>query len=234
MKPSVRHRGFTLIELLIVIAIIAILASLLLPALSSAKSQAYSTMCKSNEKQIGAALAMYLGDRDVFPFAVDLTVMGPKNALFWFDSLSPYLANAVWTQGVYRCPTFKAKWKGFPGIGYPPNGFGPALGSYAYNANGHVEFHTESGGKGLGFARTQGAQGIKSPRKESEIRAPSDMFAVGDSEVLDRWPSGHSGGVDVYQFNARVQRLTTTQGSRLLPISSNTSEAITCCWWTAM
>lgn len=125
-KSEMRASGFTLVELLTVIAVIAILASLLLPVLAGAKSKGHTITCLSNERQLILACLLYVGDFDeALPYnlgAAEIRQLEAKNqypnwstpVMSW--EVEPDNTNAVLlTEGgigpytsrsskLYRCP----------------------------------------------------------------------------------------------------------------------------------
>ncbi len=97
-----KRKNFTLVELLIVIGIIAILASLLLPALSKARDKAKSTLCQNNMKQLGQYFTFYADDNGgcMFTSLVNTSMW----AQWWYLSVtSPRCNNTV--QKLMLCPS---------------------------------------------------------------------------------------------------------------------------------
>lgn len=103
MKKQRKELFFTLTELLIVIAIIAILAGLLLPALNSAKNKAVAVSCASNQRQCYLAQSMYMNDNNELLYCRELQSAGDINPpwTLLFHQLG-YIKNSK--RNLFNCP----------------------------------------------------------------------------------------------------------------------------------
>jgi prepilin-type N-terminal cleavage/methylation domain-containing protein/prepilin-type processing-associated H-X9-DG protein len=122
-KTPLLSRGFTLIDLLVVIAIIAILAAMLLPALAKAKETAKKAQCINNLHEMGMALFLYADENSGMVPRAD----GPH----WYQVLSPTLGtrstNNFSQVKLYACPSYPTPEPNFPGqiqlVSYVVNGW---------------------------------------------------------------------------------------------------------------
>lgn len=102
-----KRPGFTLLELLLVIALIAILAALLLPALKNARERTYAISCNNNLKQMGTVTYSYVSDYSGYtPFAAFRLTYNYTYG-YWNWLLCEYFSGKAPGREILRCPSFR-------------------------------------------------------------------------------------------------------------------------------
>lgn len=98
-------RGFTLVELLVVIGIIALLISILLPALNKARQSAYAAQCLSNQRQIGIGCMMYANDNHGWVYNQSTSSANGESYFYWHSVLVPKSFLPGPTGKIYHAPS---------------------------------------------------------------------------------------------------------------------------------
>jgi len=159
VQPKTSLGAFTLVELLVVIAIIAILAGMLLPALSGAKEAGKRIACVNQMRQLGLGEQMYADDND--------DQFTPRQAPYWMTRLLPYYQDLK----LLVCPTDIRQQPATPGAA-------PDTAARSYVVNGWNDYF-ESVLSPADFAAFM-AHNRPSGMPASAIRQPSDTITFGE------------------------------------------------------
>jgi prepilin-type processing-associated H-X9-DG protein/prepilin-type N-terminal cleavage/methylation domain-containing protein len=178
LNTDEKNFAFTLVELLVVVAIIAILAALLLTAVTQVKGRALQIQCVNNVRQLGQAMQEFVGDNHAYPLVMidnpNYTILTWQGMLARTLGVSAYPEKPPQPQypqpGIWHCPA-----------AHPPQGE-TAYQDYGYNSYGMSAAQTDTNSLGLGGHNvwTGGLNSPAPPIHESEVVSPSEMMAIGD------------------------------------------------------
>ncbi len=205
------RRGFTLVELLVVIGIIALLISILLPALNKAREQSKQVNCMANLRQQGLAMTMYIVEQRYYPgcWGAPNPNTGNRSYAIWPVRLRIYTKGNV---GIFMCPSRGPEYDWQPGTILPTDVRATALEeAYGYKIGEKVLLHDASvfwsyGYNDWGAGQTPAATGqgailkdtsttkqlglggdVYDPTskelKATRVRKPAEMIAITDTGV---------------------------------------------------
>ena len=176
MSKKRRRKSFTLIELLIVVAIIAILAAMLLPALNKARQAAYATMCQNNASQISKGFIMYAGDYQdwMLPYNLNSAISGWVYPAYIYSYVQGKLrggdnfftvTDPIASHNVWWCPVH--------------------LNTGVIGQSGYAKTTRYAQNLSFGYSET-----LRKKKKITSVKRPSEMLMIGEASALQTSTGG--------------------------------------------